>query len=58
MVSKESFPIAYEIFAGNTFEGHTIIPVLKNFITKNNVKHFTIIADAAIISNENIIALN
>ena len=26
MVSKEGFPISYEIFAGNTFEGNTIIP--------------------------------
>ena len=24
MVSKEGFPIAYEVFSGNTFEGHTI----------------------------------
>jgi len=32
MVSKEGFPVAYEIFPGNTFEGHTIIPVIKDFI--------------------------
>lgn len=31
MVSKEGFPIAYEVFAGNTFEGHTIVPVIKKF---------------------------
>ncbi|MBY0347336.1 MAG: IS1634 family transposase, partial [Hydrotalea flava] len=29
MVTKEGFPIADEVFAGNTFEGHTIIPVVK-----------------------------
>ena len=57
MVTKEGFPIAYEIFAGNTFEGHTIIPVVKNFITKNKVKAFTVVADAAMISTENIEAL-
>jgi hypothetical protein len=34
MVTKEGFPIAYEIFAGDTFEGHTIIPVVKSFIQK------------------------
>jgi len=28
LVTKEGFPIGYEIFAGNTFEGHTIIPVI------------------------------
>lgn len=29
MVTKEGFPIAFEIFSGNTFEGHTIIPTIK-----------------------------
>ena len=54
MVSKEGFPIAYEIFSGNTFEGHTIIPVIKGFIERNGVKDFTVVADAAMISSENI----
>lgn len=31
MVSKEGFPVAYEIFSGNTFEGHTIIPVINDY---------------------------
>jgi hypothetical protein len=38
MVSKEGFPVAYEVFSGNTFEGHTIIPVIKDFIERNGVK--------------------
>ncbi len=54
MVTKEGFPIAYEIFPGNTFEGHTIIPVVKRFIKQNRVKNITVIADAAMISTENI----
>lgn len=54
MVSKEGFPIAYEIFSGNTFEGHTIIPVIKNFIKRNGIKDFTVVADAAMISTENV----
>lgn len=54
MVTKEGFPIAYEVFSGNTFEGHTIIAVVKNFINKNKVKEFTVVADAAMISVENI----
>jgi Transposase DDE domain len=57
MVTQEGFPIAYEVFAGNTFEGHTIIPVIKKFIDKNKVKEFTIVADAAMISSDNILAL-
>jgi transposase len=54
MVSKEGFPVAYEVFSGNTFEGHTIIPVIKDFIERNRVKDFTVVADAAMISTENI----
>jgi transposase len=54
MVSKEGFPIAFDVFPGNTFEGHTILPVVKAFISKNNVSSFTVVADAAMISNDNI----
>ncbi|OQA97317.1 MAG: Transposase DDE domain protein [Bacteroidetes bacterium ADurb.Bin217] len=57
IVSKEGFPIAYEVFSGNTFEGHTIIPVIKEFIIKNKVQDFTVVADAAMISSENILQL-
>lgn len=58
MVSKEGFPIAYEVFSGNTFEGHTIFPVVKRFIEANKVKEFTVVADAAMISAENVKQLN
>lgn len=54
MVSKEGFPVAYEVFSGNTFEGHTIIPVIKKFIENNDVRDFTVVADAAMISTENV----
>ena len=54
MVTKEGFPIAYDVFTGNTFEGHTLIPSVKRFITKHKIKTFTIVADAAMISAENI----
>jgi transposase len=58
MVTKEGFPIAYEVFSGNTFEGHTIVPVVKKFIKANAVKNFTVVADAAMISTENIVQLS
>lgn len=57
MVTREGFPIAYEVFTGNTFEGHTIIPVVNRFIKKNKIKELTVVADAAMISTENIQAL-
>lgn len=54
MVSKDGFPMAFDIFPGNTFEGHTILPVVKAFIQKKDVKRFTVVADAAMISADNI----
>lgn len=57
MVTKQGFPISYEIFPGNTFEGHTIIPMVNSFINKNNVSQFTVVADAAMISSQNMLAL-
>jgi transposase len=58
MVTPEGFPVGYEVFSGNTFEGHTLIPVIKSFIKKHKVEHFTVVADAAMISTENVAALN
>jgi transposase len=57
MVNKDGFPIAFDIYPGNTFEGHTMIPMIKSFIERNKVKNFTVVADAAMISSENIIEL-
>jgi transposase len=57
MVTPEGFPIGYEVFSGNTFEGHTLIPVIKSFIKKHKVDSFTVVADAAMISSENVKAL-
>ena len=54
MVSEDGFPVGYEVFPGSTFEGHTILPVVKEFIKKHAVKEFTVVADAAMISAENV----
>lgn len=53
LVTKEGFPIAYSIFPGNVFEGHTILPVVNDFTKKHAVKEFTVVADAAMISTTN-----
>ena len=57
VVSKEGFPVAYEIFPGNKFEGHTLIPIIKRFKKKQKINTLTVVADAAMISLDNIKAL-
>ncbi|GIV27389.1 MAG: IS1634 family transposase [Bacteroidia bacterium] len=54
MVTQDGFPICYDIFSGNTFEGHTLIPVVKRFMQKHNISSVTIVADAGMISKSNI----
>lgn len=58
MVTKEGFPISYEIFPGNTFEGHTILPVVKSLIERHQIRNFTIVADAAMVSYANVLEFN
>lgn len=31
LVTPEGFPVAYQVFEGNTFEGHTLIPIISRF---------------------------
>ena len=57
LVTTEGFPVAYQIFKGNTFEGHTLIPVVSAFKRKHKIGSLTVVADAAMISLENIAAL-
>jgi transposase len=54
MVTREGLPIGYEVFAGNTFEGHTLIPLIKEFVNRNKVGNFTVVADSAMLSAANI----
>lgn len=57
IVNQDGFPVSYDIYAGNTFEGHTLIPSLTAFKKKHSVKNLTVVADAAMISLANIAAL-
>ncbi len=54
IVTKEGFPVSYQVFEGNKFEGHTLIPSIVDFREENSVEQLTVIADAAMISSKNI----
>jgi len=57
LVSKGGYPLAYEIFEGNKFEGHTMLPVIEAFKDKYKLDKLVIIADAGLLSNRNVKAL-
>ena len=54
LVGKRGYPIGYELFKGNTFEGKTLIPVLEKFQDKFNLAKPIIIADSGLLSKKNI----
>ncbi|MDT8375078.1 MAG: hypothetical protein RQ737_14030, partial [Bacteroidales bacterium] len=35
LVTQAGFPLAYDVFAGNTFEGKTMLPVVEGFIARH-----------------------
>ena len=54
LVSKNAYPLAYDIFEGNKYEGETFLPVLDSFKEKYQFERLTVVADAGLLSNRNI----
>ncbi|HEM49560.1 MAG TPA: IS1634 family transposase, partial [Caldithrix sp.] len=57
LVGSHGYPMGYEIFEGNTSETKTLIPVLKSFQKRFELEKPIVIADAALLSQQNIDAL-
>ena len=54
LVATNGYPIGYDIFEGNTFEGHTLIPALKQLQKKFNLKKPLVVADSALLNKDNL----
>jgi len=54
LVSVDGYPLAYEIFEGNKFEGHTMLTVIDRFKNKYNIDKLVIVADSGLLSSQNI----
>lgn len=57
LVGREGYPIAYDIYEGGIYEGHTLIPVLEKFEVRFDLDKPIVVADAGLLSSENIKAL-
>jgi transposase len=53
LVSLGGYPLAYEIFDGKKFEGHTILPVLNHFKEQYKLDKLVVVADSGLISQTN-----
>ncbi|MBI5400766.1 MAG: IS1634 family transposase [Candidatus Yonathbacteria bacterium] len=57
MVTKEGLPVGYEAFPGDTYEGHTVIPLLTRLQERYAIDRVIFVADAAMFSRDNLAAL-
>lgn len=57
LVSLQGFAIGYDIYEGNIFEGHTLLPMIEKFEKRYNLNKPIIVADAGLLSKENITML-
>lgn len=54
LIGQRGYPIGYDIFEGNTFEGKTLLPVLNAIAGRYGLGHPVVVADAAMLGHENL----
>jgi len=54
LVGLGGYAIGYDIFEGNIYEGHTLIPFIQRISEKFSLNKPIIVADAGLLSNDNI----
>lgn len=57
LVAENAYPIGYDIFEGNTFEGKTLLPVIEKIQSKYGFQNPVVVADSGLLSKENLEAL-
>lgn len=57
LVGPGGYAIGYDIYEGNTYEGHTLIPFIEKMSEKFKIGKPVVVADAGLLSNNNIKAL-
>lgn len=57
MVSSGGYPLDYDVFEGDKYEGDTLMPVIEHFVTKHKPQQLIVVADAGLLSHKNIEAL-
>ena len=54
LVSLEGYPLAYCIHEGNKYEGHTMLPVVQQFVREYDLHDFIVVADSGLMTNTDI----
>nr|WP_301005347.1 transposase [Lunatimonas sp.] len=54
MVSEDGYPLSYSMFNGTQYEGHTMIPIVDDFVRRFKLDDFVLVADSGLINTKNI----
>ncbi|MGC9309962.1 MAG: IS1634 family transposase [Candidatus Nanoarchaeia archaeon] len=54
MVTKQGLPVGYKAFSGDTFDGHTIVPALKEVQENFNIDKVVFVADSGMFNKTNL----
>jgi len=54
LLSVNGYPLAYEMFEGSKYEGHTLLPVVEGFKRKYELEKLVVVADAGMLSKSNV----
>jgi transposase len=54
LVTKQGLPVGYKAFSGDTFDGHTIVPSLKEIEDEFKVDKIVYVADAGMFNKTNL----
>lgn len=57
LVSRDGYPLSYNIFNGSQYEGGTMIPIIDDFVQRFSLTDFIVVADAGLLSRKNITLL-
>ena len=57
LVSRDGYPLSYNIFNGGQYEGRTMIPIIDDFVQRFSLTDFIVVADAGLLSRKNITQL-
>ena len=57
LVTKEGLPVGYNLYEGGMYEGHTLIPALKELKAKYEIGKVIFVADAVMLNQENLRAM-
>jgi transposase len=54
LVSRGGYPLSYSLFNGSQYEGHTMLPVVEDFVERFDLKDFVVVADSGLMNSRNI----